>query len=397
MKPKLVIKAGTIIAAAMGDPNASIPTPQPVHYRPMFGAFGRALQRTSFTFLSQAGIDKGVPQALGLAKTCLPVRNVRSGISKKSMIHNDATPQIEIDPGNLCRDGGRGIAGLRAGEGAAAGATLFHVLRPLHAAFSAAPGREGVGKAAPGLGLEFRSRRGADEAGIELGADRRLVHADADEDEFLPAVAPDRRPVAVHQLAPFLVIGPAAFRDGAPPEAHGRDLAHGAGDRQFAHPIRARGQPEMALGAHQTGKGAVDEGVELLRMEGPAGAVDEARDAVFLGLGHMLGMAVELLEPERMFLRLLEIEAPGIEDPPPSARLRNRPRSASHPGLSAMMIFLASSRCSGVASENLVEHDGIGEFDLIDEEIDQRPGRLRPPPSRRDPAGNRSSRNRAGD
>ena len=52
----------------------------------------------AFTFLSQAGIDKGVPQALGLAKTCLPVRNVRSGISKKSMIHNDATPQIEIDP-----------------------------------------------------------------------------------------------------------------------------------------------------------------------------------------------------------------------------------------------------------------------------------------------------------
>ena len=98
VKPKLVIKAGSIIAAAMGDPNASIPTPQPVHYRPMFGAFGRALQRTSFTFLSQAGIDKGVPQALGLAKTCLPVRNVRSGISKKSMIHNDATPQIEIDP-----------------------------------------------------------------------------------------------------------------------------------------------------------------------------------------------------------------------------------------------------------------------------------------------------------
>lgn len=98
VKPKLVIKAGTIIAAAMGDPNASIPTPQPVHYRPMFGAFGKALQRTSFTFLSQAAIDKGVPQRLGLAKTCLPVRNVRGGISKKSMIHNDATPQIEIDP-----------------------------------------------------------------------------------------------------------------------------------------------------------------------------------------------------------------------------------------------------------------------------------------------------------
>jgi urease subunit alpha len=98
VKPKLVIKAGTIIAAAMGDPNASIPTPQPVHYRPMFGAFGKALQRTSFTFLSQAAIDKGVPGTLGLAKTCLPVRNVRGGISKKSMIHNDATPQIEIDP-----------------------------------------------------------------------------------------------------------------------------------------------------------------------------------------------------------------------------------------------------------------------------------------------------------
>ncbi len=98
VKPKLIIKGGAIIAATMGDPNGSIPTPQPVHYRPMFGAFGRALERTSVTFLSQTGIDKGVPGALGLAKTCLPVRNVRSGISKKSMIHNDATPQIEIDP-----------------------------------------------------------------------------------------------------------------------------------------------------------------------------------------------------------------------------------------------------------------------------------------------------------
>ena len=96
-KPDLVIKGGMIVAATMGDPNASIPTPQPMHYRPMFGALGGALPQTCMTFVSQAALAKGVGRRLGLRKQLVAVENVRGGISKKSMIHNDATPEIEID------------------------------------------------------------------------------------------------------------------------------------------------------------------------------------------------------------------------------------------------------------------------------------------------------------
>ena len=97
VKPDLVIKGGMIAAAAMGDPNASIPTPQPVHYRPMFGAYGGALTATSLIFTSKAAIKKNVGKRYGLAKQMVAVENVRGGISKKSMIHNDATPDIRID------------------------------------------------------------------------------------------------------------------------------------------------------------------------------------------------------------------------------------------------------------------------------------------------------------
>jgi urease subunit alpha len=97
VKPDLVLLGGTIAAAPMGDPNASIPTPQPVHYRPMFGAFGRAIAASAVTFVSQAAIDGYLAQRLGVQKKLLPVRNTRSGISKKSMILNDATPNIEVD------------------------------------------------------------------------------------------------------------------------------------------------------------------------------------------------------------------------------------------------------------------------------------------------------------
>jgi urease subunit alpha len=79
----------------MGDPNASIPTPQPVHYRHMFGAYGRAL-KTSMTFVSQAAFDAGVGQTLGLQKTVVAVKNMR-GLRKKDMIHNGATPRMEVD------------------------------------------------------------------------------------------------------------------------------------------------------------------------------------------------------------------------------------------------------------------------------------------------------------
>jgi urease subunit alpha len=96
VKPSLVVKGGMIAAAAMGDPNASIPTPQPVHWRPMFGSFGGALAISSVTFVSQAAIDAGVPAQLGLQKRAIPVRHTRS-ISKASMVLNSGTPKIEVD------------------------------------------------------------------------------------------------------------------------------------------------------------------------------------------------------------------------------------------------------------------------------------------------------------
>jgi urease subunit alpha len=98
VKPDCIIKGGMIVAAPMGDPNASIPTPQPVHYRPMFGAYGSAVSATCVTFVSEAARAKGIGKTLGLGKELVAVKNVRGGISKKSMIHNDATPDIQIDP-----------------------------------------------------------------------------------------------------------------------------------------------------------------------------------------------------------------------------------------------------------------------------------------------------------
>ena len=98
VKPDLVLKGGTIAAAPMGDPNASIPTPQPVHYRPMFGQFGRALSQSAITFVSQAALDADIGGALGLQRPLSAVRNTRGGIGKRSMILNDATPVIEVDP-----------------------------------------------------------------------------------------------------------------------------------------------------------------------------------------------------------------------------------------------------------------------------------------------------------
>ena len=97
VKPDLVLKAGMIVAALMGDPNASIPTPQPVHYRPMFGAFGRALSASCATFLPAIAIEREIPEQLSLQRIVLPARGIRA-INKKCMVLNDATPQIEVDP-----------------------------------------------------------------------------------------------------------------------------------------------------------------------------------------------------------------------------------------------------------------------------------------------------------
>ncbi|MFZ4529737.1 MAG: urease subunit alpha [Undibacterium curvum] len=96
VKPSMILKGGMIAAAQMGDPNASIPTPQPVHYRMMFGAFGGGLKK-SFTFVSQAGLDAGLAQELQLNKTLIAVRNMRS-LRKRDMLHNSLTPHMEVDP-----------------------------------------------------------------------------------------------------------------------------------------------------------------------------------------------------------------------------------------------------------------------------------------------------------
>jgi urease subunit alpha len=96
VKPDIVIKGGSIVAAAMGDPNASIPTPQPVHYRPMFGAFGKARTASSLVFVSKAAAKSNLRSRLGVEKQLVAVEKTR-GISKKSMIHNDATPDIKVD------------------------------------------------------------------------------------------------------------------------------------------------------------------------------------------------------------------------------------------------------------------------------------------------------------
>jgi urease subunit alpha len=98
-KPEMVIKGGMIAASKMGDPNASIPTPQPVIYRHMFGAFGKAVYKTCITFVSQASVDNGTIESYGLEKMIMAVKNCRN-ISKKDLVHNDATPQIDVNPEN---------------------------------------------------------------------------------------------------------------------------------------------------------------------------------------------------------------------------------------------------------------------------------------------------------
>jgi urease subunit alpha len=98
VKPDCIVKGGTIVAAPMGDPNASIPTPQPVHYQPMFGAYGKARTASSVVFTSKAAVAGGLAKKLGIDKKLYAVSNTRGGISKKSMIHNGATPKIEVDP-----------------------------------------------------------------------------------------------------------------------------------------------------------------------------------------------------------------------------------------------------------------------------------------------------------
>ena len=99
VKPTLILKGGVIAASLMGDANASIPTPQPVHYRPMFGSYGGSLHASSLTFISQAAFDAGVPEQLGLKKRIGVVKGCRT-VQKKDLIHNGYLPNIEVDPQN---------------------------------------------------------------------------------------------------------------------------------------------------------------------------------------------------------------------------------------------------------------------------------------------------------
>ncbi|WP_189510763.1 MULTISPECIES: urease subunit alpha [unclassified Mesorhizobium] len=98
VKPEMVLVGGSIAAAPMGDPNASIPTPQPMHFRPMFGAYGKALTNSSVTFVSKAAFDAGLQDRLRVDKAMVAVENTRGGIGKHSMVLNDATPHVEVDP-----------------------------------------------------------------------------------------------------------------------------------------------------------------------------------------------------------------------------------------------------------------------------------------------------------
>ena len=98
VKPMMVLLGGMIATAPMGDPNASIPTPQPVHYRPMFGGYGKAIAHSSVTFVSKAALDSGLRERLGVDKGMVAVENTRGGIGKASMVLNDATPEVEVDP-----------------------------------------------------------------------------------------------------------------------------------------------------------------------------------------------------------------------------------------------------------------------------------------------------------
>jgi len=98
VKPEMVLLGGSIVMAQMGDPNASIPTPQPVYSRPMFGAFGRSVEHSAVVFTSAAAQAEGIAGKLGLAKKTVAVENTRGGIGKAAMLLNNATPEMEVDP-----------------------------------------------------------------------------------------------------------------------------------------------------------------------------------------------------------------------------------------------------------------------------------------------------------
>ena len=127
VKPTLILKGGAIAASLMGDANASIPTPQPVHYRPMFASYGGSLHATSLTFISQAAQEAGLAEALGLKKKIAVVKGCRE-VQKTDLIHNDYLPDDRRRPADLSGQGRRRFAVVRAGGCVADGPALFPVL-----------------------------------------------------------------------------------------------------------------------------------------------------------------------------------------------------------------------------------------------------------------------------
>ena len=127
VKPFTILKGGTIAMAAMGDPNASIPTPQPVHYRPMFGAYGGCAGDSSLTFVSQAGLAAGIGERSACAKTLSAVKNIR-GVRKQHMVHNGCTPKMEIDAQTYAVRADGQLLTCEPATVAADGAAVFPVL-----------------------------------------------------------------------------------------------------------------------------------------------------------------------------------------------------------------------------------------------------------------------------
>ncbi len=178
VKPELVLIGGSIAAAPMGDPNASIPTPQPVHMRPMFGAFGKAIANSSVTFVSKAALERGLQARLGVDKGMVAVENTRGGIGKAAMVLNDATPAIEVDPETYEVRAERGVARLRPGHGAADGAEVFSVLVCSHEHLCAEQRSGRLATISGGSGKTLASRLFRTSRSAELGKCRGCADGD---------------------------------------------------------------------------------------------------------------------------------------------------------------------------------------------------------------------------
>src|SRR5690606_5164612 len=203
-------------------------------------------------------------------------------------------------------------------------------------------------------------------AGVELDPDLQLVHwITADEDDLLSPVTPDRIEIGLHRRAPFGMVGPLMLRHRCPPQSALSGTDKRASLTDFANIMRACGEPEETLRPHDARPRPVDECLKLHRVERPPLAVDEGSNAVFLGLGNMVLEAVQFLEPERMLLGLLEVEATSVE--------HLIERNLAEIRLDQLGVRIEGAHdlarkieVVGGCIGDLVEHDHVGELDLLD-------------------------------